>query len=67
MSTAAKPKLAIIDGRPMTTSIAIAEHFGKEHRNVLRAIDVVLSDLPALLSAGREANMARISTAYWKA
>lgn len=31
-----KPRLLMIDGEPMTTSLAVAEHFGKRHDNVLR-------------------------------
>jgi Rha family phage regulatory protein len=34
-----KPKLQIVDGRPMTTSLTVAEHFGKRHKNVLRDIE----------------------------
>lgn len=30
--------VAVIDGQPMTTSRAIAEHFGKRHDTVLRSI-----------------------------
>ena len=33
----AQPQLQVVDGKPVTTSLAIAQHFGKEHRNVLRA------------------------------
>lgn len=32
------PSVEIIDGQPMTTSLAVAEHFEKLHRDVLRAI-----------------------------
>lgn len=31
--------LAVVDGHPAATSLQIAEHFGKNHRDVLRAID----------------------------
>lgn len=34
---AAQPHITLAHGRPVTTSLDIAEHFGKEHRNVLRA------------------------------
>lgn len=33
------PNLTIIDGQVKTTSVAIAELFGKNHKDVLRAID----------------------------
>ena len=33
-----KPRLLIKDGQPLTTSLIIAEHFEKNHRDVLRAI-----------------------------
>ena len=32
------PKVTIIDGVPMTTSLDIAEYFDKKHKNVLKAI-----------------------------
>lgn len=35
---ALKPRLLMVDGEPMTTSLAVAEHFGKLHKNVLRDI-----------------------------
>ena len=39
MSALARPKLAVIDGKITTTSNQIAEHFGKRHSDVLRAIE----------------------------
>ena len=33
------PSLAIINGVIKTTSLKVAEHFGKQHKNVLQAID----------------------------
>lgn len=38
MNTPSRPTLAIINGHATTTSSQIAEHFGKEHKLVLRAI-----------------------------
>lgn len=35
----AAPNLAIVAGRPCTTSLNVAEVFGKEHRHVIRAIE----------------------------
>ena len=32
------PTLTVIDGQVTTTSMQVAEHFGKQHKNVLRAI-----------------------------
>lgn len=34
------------DGQPFTTSRAIAERFGKQHKDVLRAIKKMLKDIP---------------------
>lgn len=34
-----KQNLTIKDGQPVTTSLKVAESFGKEHKNVLRDID----------------------------
>lgn len=34
------------DGQPFTTSRAIAERFGKHHKNVLRDIEKLLAELP---------------------
>ena len=42
-----KPRLLMVGGRPMTTSLVVAEHFEKSHKDVLRAIDNVLKILPA--------------------
>jgi len=33
------PAVAIVEGKPTTTSLDIAAHFGKDHKNVLRTID----------------------------
>jgi Rha family phage regulatory protein len=33
-----KPRLSVVDGQVSTTSLAVAEHFGKNHKDVLRAI-----------------------------
>ena len=38
------PELVIRDGRPMVSSLAVARHFAKEHKNVLR--DVMNLDVP---------------------
>lgn len=34
------------DGQPFTTSRAVAERFGKQHKHVLRAIETLISDIP---------------------
>ncbi len=34
------------DGQPFTTSRAVAERFGKRHKNVLRDIENLLADMP---------------------
>ena len=45
----AEPPVTLHDGKPVTTSRAVAEIFGKEHRNVLRDIDALLAAEPACL------------------
>ena len=37
-TTTATPDLKIIDGQITTTSLQIAKHFGKRHKNVMQAI-----------------------------
>lgn len=46
-ATQFKPRLVLVGNRPMTTSMILAEHFGKLHKNVLRDIDDILAELPA--------------------
>jgi Rha family phage regulatory protein len=41
-----KPRIMLIDGRVMTTSLVVAEHFGKRHKDVLRAIDDSIAEMP---------------------
>lgn len=36
-----KPAIQIINGHATTTSLRIADHFGKRHANVLRAISTL--------------------------
>ncbi|MCM0151632.1 Rha family transcriptional regulator [Photobacterium galatheae] len=38
------PALEIIDGQPMTTSLKVAQYFGKRHDNVLQAIRRLTSE-----------------------
>ncbi|MBX3671252.1 MAG: Rha family transcriptional regulator [Rhodocyclaceae bacterium] len=46
METALKPRVSVVGRAVTTTSIAIAEHFGKLHKNVLRDIQHLCVDLP---------------------
>ncbi|MBL8474197.1 MAG: Rha family transcriptional regulator [Rhodocyclaceae bacterium] len=46
METALKPRVSVVGRSVTTTSIAIAEHFGKLHKDVLKAIRNLASDLP---------------------
>jgi Rha family phage regulatory protein len=39
------PALAVKDGKPVTTSLQVAEHFAKRHDNVLRDIEQILAQL----------------------
>jgi len=42
-----EPFVSLIADRPATTSLKIAEHFGKQHKNVLRDIEALIADCPA--------------------
>lgn len=44
---ASAPTLAVIGGQPATTSTEVARYFGRRHRDVLRAIENLIADLPA--------------------
>lgn len=41
-----KPHVVLLEGQVWTTSIVVAQHFGKNHRDVLRAIQNTIEDLP---------------------
>ena len=47
-SLAPHPALRVVDGIPTTSSLDVAEHFGKQHKNVLR--DIQALDCPAEFS-----------------
>jgi Rha family phage regulatory protein len=38
------PKLTVIDGKPVVSSLEIADMFGKEHKDVLKAIRNAVDD-----------------------
>ena len=40
------PSVSLHSGRPATTSLEVAKFFGKRHDNVLRDVDMLLSQLP---------------------
>lgn len=46
MNTPLIPVVSVHDGKPVTTSLVVAEHFGKRHDNVLRDIDELLAQVP---------------------
>ena len=46
-TTTATPDLEIIDGQITTTSNQVAQHFRKQHKDVLRAVRNLLKELPA--------------------
>ncbi|MGF6874068.1 Rha family transcriptional regulator [Paraburkholderia sp. MM5477-R1] len=46
-----KPRVTLIDGQVMTTSLVITEHFGKRHGDVLKAIRNALREVPRALGA----------------
>jgi len=41
------PSVQLIEGRAVTSSVEVARVYGKQHRNVLQAIEKILPDLPA--------------------
>jgi Rha family phage regulatory protein len=43
----ARPELSVDHGTVTTTSLQIAEHFGKRHTNVLKAIRNLISEIPS--------------------
>ncbi|QZA80276.1 Rha family transcriptional regulator [Deefgea piscis] len=47
LNTLTSPDVSIINGKPVTTSKAIAAFFHKLHKNVLRDIEALKADLPA--------------------
>jgi len=40
------PSVQLIEGRAVTSSVEIARVYGKQHKNVLQAIEKILPDLP---------------------
>ena len=42
-----KPRLSVIAGRVWTSSLVVAEHFGKRHDNVMRDIRALANDAPS--------------------
>lgn len=56
--TTIMPALCVVDGQITTTSNQVAEHFGKQHKDVLRAIKNILADMPQ--GKGYERNFALI-------
>ena len=51
------PTLEIIEGKVFCTSLQIAEHFDKEHKNVLQDIEEQITKIKAGRHAGSEENM----------
>lgn len=45
------PSVSLIEGRPATTSLAIAEHFGKRHDHVIRSIKDLTANCPEEFTA----------------
>ena len=42
-----EPSISVADGAATTTSLAVAEHFGKEHKHVMEAVRAILDDVPS--------------------
>lgn len=45
------PAVSLIEGRPATTSLAIAEHFGKRHDDVVKSIRNLCANCPEEFNA----------------
>ncbi len=45
------PSVSLIEGRPATTSLAIANHFGKRHDHVMRSIKELMDNCPKEFTA----------------
>ena len=45
------PSVSLVGNRPCTTSLAVAEHFGKKHHHVMRDIRKIADELPEDLRA----------------
>lgn len=46
ITVTATPDLSIVDGQITTTSVQVAQHFNKRHRDVIRAINNLVRELP---------------------
>lgn len=53
------PSVSLHDGRPATTSLSIAEHFGKRHDDVLKSIRKLCAELPDAVRARNFAETSR--------
>lgn len=51
MSNFPVPTVSLVENRPCTTSLAIAEHFGKNHQHVMRDIRELIADCPGDFNA----------------
>jgi len=40
------PVLHLVKGRPVVSSCQVAEHFGKQHKNVVRSIEAIIRNAP---------------------
>lgn len=45
-TSAPVPFVHLVNNQPVTTSLAVADHFGKEHRSVLGSIRALIDDCP---------------------
>ena len=48
MSIVISNAFKVIEGRPVTSSRIVAEYFGKQHKDTLRAIRDLIADAPEL-------------------
>ena len=48
MSIVISNAFTVIEGRPVTSSRIVAEYFGKQHKDTLRAIRDLIADAPEL-------------------
>lgn len=45
------PVLKIVNGRPVVSSRQVADHFGKQHNNVIRSIEAIIRNAPESFNA----------------
>jgi phage regulator Rha-like protein len=57
-----EPEIVVVDGVPTTTSVAVSEHFGRQHSHVMREIRRLIDELQNHLSTESQSGGERRST-----